>query len=47
MTELMRFPGAARRDPTVEAWFGDTDNVLRHVKLRCGGSPRTPKRSAG
>jgi hypothetical protein len=28
MSQLMRFPGAVRRDPAVEAWF-TSDNALR------------------
>jgi hypothetical protein len=29
MHDLMRFPGAVRRDPRVETWFSDFDNPLR------------------
>ncbi len=29
MSELMRFAGAARRDPHVQAWFGAGDGGLR------------------
>jgi len=31
MTKLMRFSGAARRDPEVEAWFAAPDHELRRI----------------
>jgi len=31
MSDLMRFPGALRRDPDVDSWFADPDNVLRRM----------------
>ncbi len=29
MTDLMRFPSAIRRDPSVDAWFSKVDDELR------------------
>ena len=29
MTDLLRFPGAVRRDPEIEAWFSDFADPLR------------------
>lgn len=31
MTELMRFPGAARRDPDIEVWFAAANHELRRM----------------
>ncbi len=31
MSQLMRFPGAVRRDPGVEAWFAMPDEALRRL----------------
>jgi hypothetical protein len=31
MSELFRFPSAARRDPGVDAWFSKPDDELRHL----------------
>jgi len=43
----MRFPGALRRDPDVDSWFADPDNVLRRMAqpwfermLVCGADVR-------
>ncbi|MDB5451429.1 MAG: hypothetical protein JWO33_7 [Caulobacteraceae bacterium] len=33
MSELFRLPSAVRRDPHVEAWFADPDDVLRRMAL--------------
>jgi hypothetical protein len=31
VSELFRFPSAARRDPGVDAWFSRTDDALRWI----------------
>ena len=31
--KLMRFPGAVQRDPRVDTWFSNTDDVLRRFAL--------------
>ena len=31
MTQMMRFPGAVRRDPEVNAWFATPDHELRRM----------------
>jgi hypothetical protein len=31
MSQLMRFPGAVRRDPAVDAWFALPGEPLRHL----------------
>lgn len=47
MTRLMRFPGAVRRDPAVDAWLRDQPDDLRAIAQRwfdvmrgCGGDVR-------
>jgi hypothetical protein len=32
-SKLMRFPGAVRRDPRIDAWFSNNDDVLRRFAL--------------
>jgi hypothetical protein len=47
MSNLLRFPSAAPRDPSVEAWFSKPDNELRRIAepwfeqmRRCGADVR-------
>jgi hypothetical protein len=47
VSELLRFPSAVERDPSVDAWFAAHDHELRRIALpwfeqmrRCGGDVR-------